>query len=311
MDTEENEIKDLDAEALTSLARLYYTTRFPNPQRLGCPLTGEIITVVGRRRVPDQDLREHLFECSECFGEYRQALAQCRPASDETTWRKLMASIGALKLSAVAIALLVLSSPFFFDRLIQQRSAPEDGRKASSTPSGFQAGDPAASAPNQPATLTVAAISEGSMAMDRARKLSINLWPGAETIYVDLDNYQVFRRSPRDGLTAANEKPSVRESAKTLVEPDEARPGEKIISIPATRANIVLRLPETGVSGKYDVSLIDAFGRPLFSNSAYSSDGVKIRMTLDLRRIPCKKYRLRLSRYGEAPAIYDVNIVPR
>jgi hypothetical protein len=94
-------------------------------------------------------------------------------------------------------------------------------------------------------------------------------------------------------------------------EPDGEAPGERIISLPATRANLVLRLPETGVSGKYDVSLIDAYGRPLLSNSASSSDGVKIRMTLDLRRIPRKKYRLRLSRYGEAPAFYDVIIGPR
>jgi hypothetical protein len=310
MDTEENEIKDLDAEELTSLARRYYTTRFPNPQRLDCPPPGEIIKVVGRRRVPDQVLREHLFECSECFGEYRQALAQCRPAPDEVTWRKRLASIGALKLSAAALTLLVLSTPFFFDRLIRRQPAPEAGQTASSTPSGGAGG----SAPNQTATPLVAANSEESRAMDMARKSSSILRTGrprAETIDVDLDNYQVFRRSMRDGLTAANEKPSVREGAKTPGEPDGEPPGEKLISLPATHANLVLRLPETGAPGKYNVSLIDAFGRPLLSNSASSSDGVKLRMTLDLRRIPRKKYRLRVWRKGEAPAFYDVNIGAR
>lgn len=314
MDTEENEIKDLDAEGLTSLARRYYTTRFPNPQRLGCPPPGEIIEVVGRRQVPDQALREHLFECSECFGEYRQALAQCRPAPDEVTWRKRLASIGALKLSAAAMALLVLSSPFFFDRLIRRKLAPEAGQTASSTTSGARAGGAGESAPNQTATTSVAAISEGNLAMDMARKSSVNLrpgGPGAETIDVDLDNYQVFRRSLKDGLAAAKERPSVREGAKTPGEPVGELPGEKIISLSATRANLVLRLPETGAPGKYNVSLIDAFGRPLLSNSATSSDGVKLRMTLDLRRVPRKKYRLRLWRNGEAPAFYDVIIVPR
>jgi hypothetical protein len=75
MDTGENEIKDLDAEDLAPLARRYYATRFPNPQRLGCPSPGEITKVAPRRRAPDQALRERLFKCSECFGEYRQALA--------------------------------------------------------------------------------------------------------------------------------------------------------------------------------------------------------------------------------------------
>jgi hypothetical protein len=209
------------------------------------------------------------------------------------------------------MALLVLSSPFFFDGLIRRKTAPETGQKAISTLSGAPAGDTAGSRPNQTATPLVAAITNETRAIDRARKPSVNHGSGDETIHVDFDNYLVFRRSLRDGLTGANEKPSVREGAKSTGEPDGEAPGGKIIPLPATRANLVMRLPETGVSGKYDVSLIDAYGRPLLSNSASSSDGVKLRMTLDLRRIPRKKYRLRLSRYGEAPAFYDVIIGPR
>jgi hypothetical protein len=314
MDTEENEIKGLDAELLTSLARRYYATRFPNPQRLGCLPRGEIIKVLSERRVPDQALREHLFECSECFGEYRQALAQSQPAPDKFTWRKLLASIGALKLTAAAIALLILSSPFFFDGLIPRKPALEAGQITSSPPSGARAGDSGVSAPDQTATTSVAAISEGNLAMDKERKSSSILRPGAlgaETFEVDLDNYQVFRRSRRDELNAVNEKSSDREGAITPGEPDTAPPGEKIISLPATRANLVLRLPETGVPGKYIVSLIDGFGRPLLTNSAFSFDGVKLRMTLDLRRVPRKKYRLRLWRNNEAPAFYDVIIGAR
>jgi len=76
MDTVENEVKDLDAEDLVTLARRYYATCFPNPQRLGCQPLCEIMKVASRRRAPDQVLREHLFKCSECFSEYLQALAQ-------------------------------------------------------------------------------------------------------------------------------------------------------------------------------------------------------------------------------------------
>ena len=46
METEGNNIRDLDAEELASLARRYYAARFPNPQRLGCPPPGEIINIV-------------------------------------------------------------------------------------------------------------------------------------------------------------------------------------------------------------------------------------------------------------------------
>jgi hypothetical protein len=107
MDTEENGIKDLDPKELESLAWRYYATRFPNPQRRGCPTPGEIIKVVSERQAPDEALREHLFECSECFGEYRQALAQCRPAPNEAACRKQLLLISALKLSATATALAI------------------------------------------------------------------------------------------------------------------------------------------------------------------------------------------------------------
>jgi hypothetical protein len=317
MDTQKNVIKDLDAEELALLARRYYTTRFPNPQRLGCPPPGEIVMVVSRGLAPDQDLREHLFECSECFGEYRQALAQRRTAPEEVTWRRRMASISTiasistLKRSVVATAtmVMILSSLFFIDRLIWPISAPDvtNNPVARSTPSGA-----GGAAPNQIAAIAMPPVEE--LSMGGARKSSSNVGsrgPGDETIDVDLDDYQVFRRVGRAKTSAASEGLSGRGGSQTRGEPEETPPGEKIISLPATRANLVLRLPESGVPGKYNVSLINAFGRPLLSNSAFSSDGVKLRMTLDLRRVPRKKYRLRLGRNGEAPAFYDVIVGAR
>ncbi len=314
MNTEEGEIKDLDAEELASLARRYYTTCFPNPQRLCCPPPGEIIKVVSGRRVPDQALREHMFECSECFGEYRQALAQCRPAIDEVAWRKRLASIIASRrlVAAMALVVLILSSPFFIDRLIWRKPAPEAGQIARLTPPDARAGDTGESAPNQ--TVAIAKPPGEGRSVGGAWKSSSILrpgGPGAEAIDVDLDNYQVLRRSLRERSTAVSKEQSGGEGSQTPGERDEASPGENTIALPATRANLVLRLPETGAPGKYNVSLINAFGRPLLSNSAFSLDGDKLQVTLDLRRVPPKKYRLRLWRNGEAPAFYDVIIGAR
>jgi hypothetical protein len=95
MGTKENETKDLDPEELASLAQRYYIRRFPNPQRLGCPPPGEITKLVSESQAPGQALREHLFECSECFSEYYQGLAQCRLAPNEAAARKRLLSISA------------------------------------------------------------------------------------------------------------------------------------------------------------------------------------------------------------------------
>jgi hypothetical protein len=317
METEGNNIRDLDAEEMASLARRYYAARFPNPQRLGCPPPGDIIKVLGNRQAPDEALREHLFECSECFGEYRQELAQSRPAPDEAAWRKLLITIFTSKRSAMALApvILILSSLslIFIGIMILRKSAPEAGQTASSTPYDARAGGPGESTSN-PAAVAIATIpnpTENGRAIAGSWKLSGIPAPVAETIDVDLDNYQVFRRPHMDRLTLASDELSERGGAKSSGEPDEAPPGEKVIFLPATRANLVLRLSETAVPGKYNVSLINAFGQPLLSNSAFSPDGAKLQVTLDLRRVSPKKYRLRLWRNGEAPAFYDVIIGAR
>jgi len=315
METEGNNIRDLDEEGLASLARRYYAARFPNPQRLGCPPPSEIIKIVGNRQAPDEALREHLFECSECFGEYRQALAQSRPAPDEASWMKRLVTFFTSKRSALAPVILILSSLslIFIGISILRNSVHKAGQTASRTPPDARAVGPGGATAN-PVAITIATIPKptgNGQAIAGSWKLLGIPAPGLEIIDVDLDNYQVFRRSQTERLTPASEESSGRGSAKSSGEPDEAPPGEKVISLPATRASLVLRLPETGVPGKYTVSLINAFGQPLLSNSAFSPDGDKLQVTLDLRRVSPKKYRLRLWRNGEAPAFYDVIIGAR
>jgi len=310
METEGNNIRGLEVEKLASLARRYYAAHFPNPQRLGCPPPDEINKVVKGRQAPDEALREHLFECSECFGEYRHALAQREPATNEVAWRKWLVSFITSKRWALALApvILILSS-FFYYRLVLLKPASEAGQITRATPSNDRAGGGGETATNQVAAVAIATIpksTRNSRAIVGAWKSSGISAPGAETIDVDLDNYQVFRRSQSEGLTSASRGASGTGGAKSSEEPDEATSGEKVISLPATRASLVLQLPETGAPGKYNVSLINAFGHPLLSKTAFSSDGAKLRVTLDLRRVPPKKYRLRLWRKGEAPAFYDV-----
>jgi len=321
METEGNNIRDLDAEDLASLARRYYAARFPNPQRLGCPPPGEIIKIVRSRHAPDETLLEHLFECSECFGEYRQALVECRPAPDEVAWTVRLLSFLTSKRSAATMApvILILLSLVIIPRLGWPRLGwrkplSEALQIAHSTSPEARAGGAVESASPAAAAVAIATIPKltgNSRAVTWGWKSLGISSPRAEIIDVDLDNYQVFRRSQRERLASASQEPSERGGAKSSGEPDEAPPGEKVISLPSTRASLVLQLPETGAPGKYNVSLIDAFGQPILSSAAFSRDGVKLQVTLDLRRVHLKKYRLRLWRNGEAPAFYDVIIGAR
>jgi hypothetical protein len=331
METEGNKIKCLDAEGLASRARQYYAERFPNPQRLGCPPPGEILRVVRQRQLPDQAMREHLFECSECFSEYSKSLEQRRePAADEITWSERLAwiwnqlrSVGALKISAAAASVILILSSLII--LIRPGSAPETAKEAAPNSSNpglrtesqaqAQTGDGAGSSIQKPQVDGPAA---GDLAMGSAGQ-SDKSGPGRQslsrkTIHIDLEEYHSIYRSAGEGEVNASRDRSDREGAqpqgKPSLKPYGSQSGGTVISLPATRATVALRLPETGVPGKYNVSLIDAFGKSL-SISAVSSDGAMLRVPLNLRRISQKKCRLRVSHEDDAPAYYDVIIDAR
>jgi hypothetical protein len=316
METEGNNIRDLDAEELASLARRYYAARFPNPQRLGCPPPGEIIRIVRSRHAPDETLLEHLFECSECFGEYRQTLAECRPAPGEIAWTMRLLSFLTSKRSAMTMAavILILLSFSSIPRLVRRKPASETLQIADLTSPDARVGGAGESTSPPVAAIAIATIPKltgNGRGGTWGWKSSGVSSPRHEIIDVDLDSYQVFRRSQREGLTTASQESSGMGGPKSSGALDDASPREKVISLPSTRASLVLQLPETGAPGKYNVSLIGAFGQILLSSAAFSHDGVKLQVTLDLRRVPLKKYRLRLWRNGEAPAFYDVIIGAR
>lgn len=333
MNTEGNKIKNRDAENLVTLAREYYAERFPNPQRLGCPPPGEVIKVVKQRQIPDQALRGHLFECSECFSEYRQSLAQRQQVgANKKTWSASLAWIrserfshGAWKFAAVS-AVFVLA--VFIIVLIRPNPASDvvkvAGVNSGSTevPSQAQAGDSApkdaqhgaGSAPNESASgmqesqdngPAMAAVSGPLNTIARRR----------EVFEVDLENFVVSRQWPRDSAGDSSEDQPYGDNDRTRGEPAPNSYGSpsrgKVISLPATQALIILRLPENGAPGRYKISLIDPFGKNLLSTSASSPDGSILRVPLNLRQISNKKLRLRLSRGAEAPAFYDVIINAR
>ncbi|HEY8461038.1 MAG TPA: hypothetical protein VIM99_11690 [Blastocatellia bacterium] len=136
--------------------------------------------------------------------------------------------------------------------------------------------------------------------------------PGPRIIDVDLDDYRNSRQPSNEKPANVSEDQSGREGARPhegrVVETYGPPSGENIISLPSRRASLILRLPETGARGKYNVSFIDAYGKTLWSTSAYSHDGSKLRVPFNLRRISSRKCRLRLARNGEAPAYYNVII---
>src|SRR5262245_50903970 len=65
---------DLDApEKLILTVRKHFATSYPNEMRAGCPEPG-VIRNARALEPPSDELRAHLFRCSECFNEYSEAI---------------------------------------------------------------------------------------------------------------------------------------------------------------------------------------------------------------------------------------------
>ncbi|MGE3435314.1 MAG: hypothetical protein AB7O81_06625 [Blastocatellales bacterium] len=314
-------LDDLDADEMVMIARRHYATGFPNPQRRGCPPPGEIVKVAGRGRAPDQSLLAHMFECSECFGEYRQALARYRDevaVAPGAEWKRIASILTSRPVSAALILLLF----FFGAGLILRKLAPDiqKGRIAHSTPfdaqADAQAGVPGeadvGTPPNQNAAPESAEITQPPTRRSAAGRASrASALPELFTVVVDLDEHRVLRGSQEEKSSGADEKATGKDDEKAAGGLDTKPAEEKVIPLRAARTRLVLRLPETAAAGNYTVSLVDPFDFVLLSRRAVSRDGVKLQVILDLRRVTPEKYRLRLSREGEAPAYYDVIIKKR
>lgn len=58
------------------VARDYFARGFSNPRRLGCYSSDEYRKLIEDKSLPGEDMRDHLFECSQCFNDYSLELSR-------------------------------------------------------------------------------------------------------------------------------------------------------------------------------------------------------------------------------------------
>jgi len=281
-DSSEREI-----ERLITFGREYFATDFPNPARVGCPPPATLQTLARLGELPDDDLCDHLFGCSECFRAYRAALEAGRAtapavaASWRSEWRERLAAVFALKHAfALAVILLAVSGAVWL--------AWPDGA-IPTTPRMAQL------QPQPSATISSPAVEESPSRNETpiGRAGSKTLTPPhahrapapLQEVEDDMDEFVPMR-----GMTASG----VEAEAKPL------RPERTLLK---------LTLPENSRPGVYHVSIVNAAGRLLRARRASSADGVNLRLEFDLRGLAAGNYYLRLARQGVTLANRLVMIV--
>ena len=260
-----------DPEKLILVAQKHFATRFPNERRVSCPAP-EVIRSARADHPPGDELRVHLFSCSECFNEYNAAMRDHygRTASDEAAADRRTKWIDApskwrLPLFAAAAASLLLAAGLFIQRR-PQTASPQSSQNRSQPALEASAGNPLTPMPRAPTTeQTPGSIQEEPRP---AGSLATNL---------DLNRYKALGDSIRGG--------SLRERIE-----------EKKIKLPPLRAILKLRLRKGSQAGLYRISVVDPDSNRLTETTARSRDGKSLDAVLDLRRAAGMAHRLRIER---------------
>ena len=118
-----------DEERLIGAGRHYYSTAFPNPERVGCPDKTTLEACLRRQLdgATREQVDEHMMQCSPCFNDY----VRLREAHDRSARGRKVAAIAAL------IALAVVS--WIVVRFLKNRSQAPARNTAESTNVTYQA----------------------------------------------------------------------------------------------------------------------------------------------------------------------------
>jgi hypothetical protein len=268
-----------DPEKLILIARKHFATSFPNKSRAGCPapsmIWGEPVD-----RPPNDELRSHLFRCSECFNEYCAKIRNKiqdysqQPGSATVTGNWLTRLIDALSrwrlpLFTSITASLLLTANLFIQRR-QQTESPQTSYTRSQP------------APVASVVFSPAPVPPAPNARQSSDSKIIKLRPSAPpqhmdsvAINLDLNLYKALGDTVRGG---------------------SRREEERKIALPLRRALLKLRLRKGSGAGRYRISVVDPNSKRLVGTSVNSHNGKSVNAVLDLQRAAPTAHRLRVER---------------
>ena len=266
-----------------------------------------------------------MFGCSECFGQYQNALATYRAETKavavsgiDSWWKKLFAAdlLRPIPIFAGAFSLVLL---FFIGAYVwrEYRAAPE---QLVLKPDSAPVVEPSANPSNNPHATTAGPSPSPTRPVERSASLAFPQETNrrkapvrrprprpsrAENLIVmsvDLRDYAMTR-----GGTVGGDQITVSPARMRMLLTLPEGGGTGYSPRVASRPGMLMTLPKGGGNELYTVSIVDASGDTLETRNVFSTDGKTLAATLNMQRLKPQKYGLRVSRKGEPPI--DIPIV--
>lgn len=290
-----------DPDEIVAFAQAYYATEFPNSARHGCPSADTLRKVACSGILPDVELRAHLFNCSECFRSFRSVRISYRPrvVAKEMWWQVLhglLSSIVSRRALITAGAMSLILFGIITGLMLMWNAHKEEPKLAMNNSSQTSPvppeGSTASPASNEPKTVASPAYPKSNSTASRPK--------------LPPQRAQALIRKSRPASAMRVIEINLNDEA-LLRGADDSNAAPRIINLAPERQRLRLRLPDGNRSGRYTVSIVDAFGKSLVTVGV-NSNGRTLTVDLDLRDFMAKKYRLVIARAGEAPDYYLINI---
>jgi hypothetical protein len=293
--------EDREVETVTTSARKYFGEDFPNSTRVDCPSTDSIRNLISEKKLPSEDLRTHLFSCSECFNDYRVLLEQSKSIQVPNKGF-LKFDLAPLFVGAIAIILLCLGIGFW---VLTTRFNSTDLARMS---------DPQLEKDVTPIVPVIENTNLSSkVAIENSKKTNTE-----SVVNRTKTSDNVTSGSKNNAVTSIKDDTSVPLSEKNKSEIDLTKQGilrstanedvQKPIHLQSEEIQLRVKLPENSPRGKYEIYVVDEFGNALTAKKSIQVSKPIISVQLDLRKIVGDKKRLCIGLTGEVPDCVLINI---
>lgn len=292
MESEKSKFETDNDETFTAkfveAAREYYLNDFPNPNREDCPPSDLLSKVASSGTLPDEDLRRHLLDCSPCLKDFRAfRKSEIVPAGSaaKVSWFDFFRQ----PIFAIGLCLLVCG---LFGALIYILVVPKDAEIAKQNP-------------------TIETNKTAEIAESKASDLPEN---AAIPVIVNKTVEKNVNKPIKKETPQPTEKPkssttktfNLDVSKTTVLRGQSAR--QTIYSLPNQNVDLNIKLFENSPASDYEISLLDAFGKPLVKSRSIYSNGKAVKTRMDLTN-QTGKVRLCVAPVNEVPDCFLINIV--
>jgi hypothetical protein len=250
-----------DHDDILLWARRHIAAEFPNPTRKDCPGSELLSNLINRGQFPDTDVKRHLLSCSNCFSEYRTALAG-HQGNSATVDLNLSKPVFGVRLALVLALLLLLVSGVGVI-LWSRRESPDR----------YVIQVPPAQSPSTIATRSIESKPTPETETDRSPRNNVVV--AVNTVNVDLAAFQQTR--------------------------DASGKNQQAIRLTHGVNELAIKLPRRSPPGTYRITLADSFGKQVLTSSAKLHAGRIVRSRLNLPSLNEGTYTFCVSSNGEAP----------